>query len=187
MNTTDFGTPDREALASELMAIGFSCTGCGACCRGDGADDGTVMIGAEETRRLVSASGRVWDEVASPYPAWTRGPDGVLVTVNWRIRHEADRCIFHGPGGCAVYAARPWICRTYPFMLGDEGLIVSDCPGLGGQIAREEALELADALIERRRAEDREAEVMAGHLGQFSPGRAERVVIDTEGVKPVHG
>jgi Fe-S-cluster containining protein len=187
MNTTDLPIYDREALAAELMAIGFSCTRCGACCRGDGADDGTVMIGAEETRGLVAASGRSWDEVAAPYPAWTRGPEGAIVTVNWRIRHEADRCIFLSPGGCTVYAARPWICRTYPFMLGDEGLVVSKCPGLGSPLPREEALELAGALIERRRAEDREAEVMAGHLERCRRLPRGSLVIDTEGVKQVHG
>lgn len=187
MNTADPHTPDRDALAGELAAIGFSCIRCGACCRRDVADDGTVMIGAEEARTLVAASGRSWDEIAAPYPAWARSPDGVWVTVNWRIRHESGRCIFLGPEGCTVYAARPWICRTYPFMLDDGGLVVSDCPGLGGPLSREEALELAGALTERRRAEDREAVVVVGLMEQCRCAGAERIVIDTEGVKSVHG
>jgi len=135
--------PDIHDLADEIRWIGFSCRRCGACCRAGQGDTGFVFISHDEVAAIVTAGAGSWDEVAAPWPDFVLCGDGSAVTFGWCLRQEEGRCRFLGEDGCTRYECRPWICRTYPFSLAEGELSVSDCPGLGSAISREEALILA--------------------------------------------
>jgi Fe-S-cluster containining protein len=171
-------------LADALMRIGFRCRQCGRCCR----EHITVLVGAGEVRRLMAATGMGWDEIVRPYPEFLETEDGCRYTFAWCLRHQDGQCIFLGDDGrCRVYADRPWICRTYPFMLTEEGLMVSACEGLGERIGSHEAFALAEACRERREAEDRELAEVERMFSAAPLPAGGCFVIDAEGVKPIHG
>lgn len=177
----------ETALAAEIRAIGFRCRGCGDCCRTIEEGSNLVMVGPAEIRRICDATGQAWEDVAEPYPEFIEGEGGVRYTFGWCLRRDRDRCGFLEESRCTVYDHRPWICRTYPFMLGEEGLMVFECPGLGGGIDHEEATALARTLIARRRAEDEEVTRVKAHYANMRPSAGRTLVIDSEGEKPVHG
>ncbi|WP_435361269.1 YkgJ family cysteine cluster protein [Haloarchaeobius sp. DFWS5] len=121
-----------------------------------------------------------------------------------------------GVGACSVHGSRPLICQTYPFSValsgtsqpmgevvdsvaleaqreagetGDESGIVRahECEGLGRDISREDAEELAAALKERA---VRELEEAIGVRDNYDPDAAagEPVVVhDSEGAKRPDG
>jgi Fe-S-cluster containining protein len=99
-------------------------------------------------------------------------------------RDEDGACRFHDGEGCSVYEARPWICRTYPFMLDGDRLVVSECPGLGRPISGDDARALAADLLARLAAEEDEARrVRAVVAAAELPGDG-TVVLDAEGAWP---
>ena len=153
-----------DALADEIMATGFRCTGCGACCREVSPGSNLVMVTPAEARAVADAAGRTFDGVAEPYPDFIEGEDGARYTFDWSLRREDGRCLFLEEGRCTVYGARPWICRTYPFMLDGDRLAVSECPGLGAEMSREEARLLAALLIGRQEAEEAEEQEIGAVL-----------------------
>jgi Fe-S-cluster containining protein len=179
--------PSPADLTDDIVRIGFRCTGCGDCCRRVEPGSNLVMAGAPEIRRILQATGGCWDDVALPYPEYIDGPGRSRITFGWCLRHAGDTCAFLGNGRCRIYAARPWICRTYPFMLGDDGLIVSECPGIGGPIGEAEAYVLAVDLLARKHAEDAEHRQVALRYGSAAVPPGMSVVIDSEGVKHIHG
>ncbi|MDG5759148.1 YkgJ family cysteine cluster protein [Natronococcus sp. A-GB1] len=120
-----------------------------------------------------------------------------------------------GVGACTVHEDRPLICRTYPFSVGLAGtsqpmgeavdsvslpaqagadsedkagvLRAHECEGLGREISREDAEELARALKERA---VRELEEAIGVRDEYEPADQEPgevVVHDSEGAKRVDG
>jgi len=119
-----------------------------------------------------------------------------------------------GTGACTVHEDRPLICRTYPFSValggtsqpmgeavdsvaleaqreagetGDSEVLVRahECEGLGRDISRADAEELAAALKERAVSELREA---IGVRENYRPTEAEGVVVhDSEGQKRPDG
>ncbi|WP_049891455.1 YkgJ family cysteine cluster protein [Natronococcus amylolyticus] len=120
-----------------------------------------------------------------------------------------------GVGACTVHEDRPLICRTYPFSVGLAGtsqpmgeavdsvslpaqagadsedeagvLRAHECEGLGREISREDAEELARALKERA---VRELEEAIGVRDEYEPADREPgevVVHDSEGAKRVDG
>jgi len=119
-----------------------------------------------------------------------------------------------GTGHCGVHEDRPLICQTYPFSIalggtsqpmgeavdsvvlegqseagetGDEGGMVRahECEGLGRDISRTEAEELAGALKQRAIREIQEA---IGVRDSYRPTDSEGVVVyDSEGPKRVDG
>lgn len=177
--------PSLLDLADGIMAIGFTCRRCGACCRTGEGDSGLVFLSHGEVAALVASGAGSWDEVAAPYPDFIPRGDGTgsAVTFGWCLRHEGGQCRFLGDAACTRYAHRPWICRTYPFALVEGELAVSDCPGLGDPISREEALLLAEALLERARfeAEDEER-VRETYAGARIPA-GKRCVVDSAGLR----
>ncbi|WP_255192574.1 YkgJ family cysteine cluster protein [Natronobeatus ordinarius] len=126
-------------------------------------------------------------------------------------------CVFYeedddGTGACVAHADRPLICRTYPFSLdlsgtsqpmgeavdsvalpahreGDEGGIVQihECEGLGRDIARADAEELAATLKARAIRELEEAIALRDAYEHAAPGPGEVVVHDSEGAKRADG
>lgn len=85
----------------------FSCTGCGACCRGGG--DYHVFVDRDEARGICGYLGLSWAWFRRRY--LTRYDDELVLQSG-----DDGRCVFLDPGGrCSVYEARPRQCRTYPF------------------------------------------------------------------------
>jgi hypothetical protein len=114
----------------------FACQRCGACCTGD---PGTVYVAPRELRPLASLLGIPETECIQRclYP----------FREGYSVRERADgRCFFY-EDGCAVYTARPWQCRSFPFWLQNlesrqAWLRVSaECPGIGrGQLYSRESI-----------------------------------------------
>ena len=175
--------PSTESIAADIQKIGFSCLRCGACCREGPDDSGLVFASRDEVEVLVASGAGTLDEVAEPYPDFTPCGNGASVTFGWCLRHREGLCRFLSDGGCAVYRARPWICRTYPFALVDGDLVVSDCPGLGGSISEAEALALAIDLLERARFEREEEERVRRIFPTIRIPEGKRCVVDGSGLR----
>jgi hypothetical protein len=171
---------ERSELARMLRDIGFSCTRCGECCSGE---DNLVMVSPDEIGRLAGETGLAPEAIAGPYPECIDTGDGGSITFGWALCKDGNRCRFFSGGLCTAYTARPWICRTYPFMLEGERLLVSPCPGIGGELSREEAWELAGLLIQRREAEAIEEERVRQALSGSRIPAGCRVLVDGRGVK----
>jgi Fe-S-cluster containining protein len=129
-------------------------------------------------------------------------------TFEWALAtDDCGDCTFYeetdGQGACTVHDARPLICRTYPFSVALEGtsqpmgeavdeagvVRAHECEGLGRDISREDAEELAGALKERAVRELKEA---IGVRDGYDPNARERadgdvVVFDSEGPKAADG
>ncbi len=176
-----------QEIAGAIRRIGFTCRGCGTCCGPSGDDTGRVLVSPPEIRALLAASGDEWDDAVEPYPEWIDGPEESRYTLAWCLKQGENGCRFQAGGRCRIYSARPWICRTYPFMLDGNRLLVSDCPGLGGPIAEEDAYTLALMLMDRQIAEFSEGERLKPHIAHACIPSGTQVVIDSEGVKVLHG
>jgi hypothetical protein len=72
-------------------------------------------------------------------------------------------------------------------MLHGDELIVSECPGIGAPITTEEAEGIARGLLERRIAEDLDDEALCIQLEKSRVPAGVRAVIDSEGLKVLHG
>ncbi|GGM68259.1 Fe-S-cluster containining protein [Halarchaeum rubridurum] len=106
-----------------------------------------------------------------------------------------------GTGACTVHEHRPLICRTYPFSVAlggtsqpmgeavDEAGMVRahECEGLGRDISRADAEELAAALKERAVTELEEAIAVRDEYDPINAGPDETVVHDSEGAKRPDG
>jgi hypothetical protein len=150
-----------------------------------------------------------WRDVARPMPYGLTddGEEGETgETFEWALQTtDCGDCTFYretagdGRGACAVHGDRPLICRTYPFSvalggtsqpMGDpvdgEGIVrAHECEGLGRDISRDEAEELAAAL--RTRA-IRELEEAIGVRDNYRPTGGDGVVVhDSEGQKRPDG
>lgn len=155
-----------------------------------------------------------WRDVARPMPyGLEEGPDGPEgETFEWALAtDDCGDCTFYaedddGRGACTVHDDRPLICRTYPFSVGSlsedgggvgttepmgsvvetEGPVrAHECEGLGRDISREDAEELAEALKERA---VRELEEAIGVRESYRPTDADGVVVhDSEGQKRPDG
>lgn len=96
--------PDRPT-AWYSQGLRFSCSGCGACCRGPGH----VWMSRPEIEALAASLNLEPDVFGRRY----------LRRVGERLslveRQNGD-CVFWNEGsGCEVYAERPLQCRTFPF------------------------------------------------------------------------
>jgi Fe-S-cluster containining protein len=204
---------DTGALADAIESIGFECTRCGACCKGAEPDDGeaephTATVFPDEVRDLQAATDYDWRDVARPMPygltEGASGPEGE--TLEWALAtDDCGDCTFYaetdGVGACTVHEDRPLICRTYPFSvalggtaqpMGEavdrEGMVrAHECEGLGRDIARNEAEELAAALKRRAIRELEEAIAVRDGYEPADPDPGEVVVHDSEGAKRPDG
>ncbi|MFB6159782.1 MAG: YkgJ family cysteine cluster protein [Haloferacaceae archaeon] len=195
-------------LADAVESIGFECTRCGACCRGHGDDPHTATAFPDEVRDLQDATGYDWRDVARPMPyGLTEGDDGTETgaTFEWALQtDDCGDCTFYaedddGTGACTVHADRPLVCRTYPFSVAlggtsqplgeavdEAGLVrAHECAGLGREIDRADAEELARALKARA---IRELEEAIAVRDRYEPVDADGVVVhDSEGQKRPDG
>ncbi len=180
----------------------------------DGVEPHTATLFPDEARRLRDAASESFDEphewrdVARPMPYGVDGdgPDATGETFEWAIQTDpCGDCAFYteaddGVGACTVHADRPLVCRTYPFSvalggtsepMGDavdrEGIVrAHECEGLGRDIAREDARELASALKERAIRELEEAIALRDRY-EPRPDVDGVVVHDSEGQKRADG
>ena len=201
-----------EAIGFECTRCGACCKGHG---EGDDREPHTATVFPDEVRDLQAATSsrsdasREWRDVARPMPyglhEGTSGLEGE--TFEWALQTDAcGDCTFYaeaddGTGACTVHEARPLICRTYPFSvalggttqpMGDavdrEGLVrAHECEGLGRDIAREDAEDLAAALKERAVRDLEEAIGVRDGYEPADPDAGEVVVHDSEGAKRPDG
>ena len=200
-------------LADAIESIGFECTRCGACCKGYDADGErephTATVFPDEARTLQATTDYDWRDIARPMPyGLVEGDDGLEgETFEWALQTDAcGDCSFYteddeGMGACQVHDDRPLICETYPFSVAlggtsqpmgeavdEEGMVrAHECEGLGRDISREEAEDLAAALKERAVRELEEAIGVRDSYEPVAVDAGEVVVHDSEGAKDVDG
>ncbi|AGB36515.1 YkgJ family cysteine cluster protein [Natronococcus occultus] len=174
-------------------------------------DAETASVGADggEDDAVSEADERDWRDVARPMPyGLTEGKDGLEgETFEWALQNDGcGDCAFYaedddGVGACTVHDDRPLICRTYPFSVGlagtsqpmgeavdEEGVVrAHECEGLGREISREDAEELARTLKERAVRELEEAIGVRDNYEPADPEPGEIVVHDSEGAKRIDG
>ena len=178
----------------------------------DGDDGGrephTATVFPDEVRELQAATGNEWRDVARPMPYGLEegadGPEGE--TLEWALQTDAcGDCVFYdesgGVGACTVHEDRPLICATYPFSvalggtsqpMGEavdrEGVVrAHECEGLGREISREDAEELARTLKARAVRELEEAIAVRDRYEPADPDPGTVVVHDSEGAKRPDG
>jgi len=167
-------------LEENLKKIGFTCRMCAECCSGP---DNEVMVTPDEIEVLMQASGLFFSEIAEPYPEWFPKKDGGRFTLGWILkRGQNGNCMFLKDMHCSVYQARPHICRTYPFMLNNGELIISECKGCTGEpMTDKDAAALARALYEREAAETAEAAKTAEQYQKHSNISGTTIIYDSRG------
>jgi Fe-S-cluster containining protein len=197
---------DTASLADAIESIGFDCTRCGACCKGV-EDEHTATVFPDEVRRLQAATDYDWRDVARPMPyGLDEGPDGPEgETFEWALATDTcGDCTFYeesdGVGACTVHEDRPLVCRTYPFSVAlggtsqpmgqavdESGMVrAHECEGLGRDISREAAEELAAALKERA-VRDIEEAIAVRDSYEPTEAAGKVVVHDSEGQKRPDG
>ena len=172
----------HDELADLLRDIGFSCTRCGTCCRGTDDDENLVMVTPGEIDLLADGTGQPAEGFTEPYPEFVPTGSGGSLTFEHCLSRTPDGCVFLSGGTCTAYPYRPWICLTYPFMLDGDDLTVFPCQGLGREMTRESARDLALLLIRRREAEQEEEEAVSRVLASVRIPEGSRVLIDGRGI-----
>ncbi|MFB6111035.1 MAG: YkgJ family cysteine cluster protein [Halobacteriaceae archaeon] len=194
-----------ETLADAIEQIGFECTRCGACCRGHGDEAHTATVFPDEVRDLQAATDYDWRDVARPMPYGLS--EGTGETFEWALQtDDCGDCTFYeeaddGTGSCSVHPDQPLICQTYPFsvelggtsqpmggVVDEEGPVLAhECEGLGRDISREDAEELAAALKRRAIRELEEAIEIRDGYEPIETTSDQPVVHDSEGTKHPDG
>jgi Fe-S-cluster containining protein len=173
------------------------------------AEPHTATVFPDEIRQLQGAGEYDFRDVARPMPYGVAdGPDGPEgETFEWALQtDDCGDCTFYaedddGTGACTVHGDRPLICRTYPFSVAlggtsqpmgeavdEEGMVrAHECEGLGRDISRGEAEELAAALKERAVRELEEAIGVRDNYRPVDPPAGQVVVHDSEGAKRPDG
>jgi len=206
---------DTDDLADAIETIGFECTRCGACCKAEADDPHTATVFPDEVRELQDGTEYDWRDVARPMPYGLDGDDAsgrddttepTGETFEWALQTDScGDCTFYeeaddGTGACSVHGDRPLICETYPFSVAlggtsqpmgeavdEEGVVrAHECEGLGRDISREAAEDLAAALKERAVRELREAIAVRDEYAPTDPDEGV-VVHDSEGAKHPDG
>jgi len=206
---------DVGALADAIESIGFECTRCGGCCTAETPDEATegddqvephtATVFPEEIRTLQDSGDYDFRDVARPMPyGLTEGAEGLEgETFEWALQtDDCGDCTFYTETGetgtCTVHGDRPLICQTYPFSVAlgtsqpmgkpvdSEGLVrAHECEGLGRDISRADAEDLAETLKERAVRELTEAIAVRE---QYRPVDSDSVVVyDSEGPKRIDG
>lgn len=161
-----------------IREAGFTCRLCGECCSGKNNE---VMVSPDEIDLLCKATGLAQDQITEPYPEWIHDSGATLTFGRVLRRGEDGNCMFLKNNRCAVYANRPHICRTYPFMLDGEELLVFEC---GGCTIGEETPEtdlIAKDLLTRKEAEDKEFLLTKEQYQKHSMVLGSTIIFDSRG------
>jgi Fe-S-cluster containining protein len=200
------------SIGFECTDCGACCksadSGCDTASSTDTAADGehTATVFPAEVRRLQERGEYDWRDVARPMPyGLTESPAGKTgETFEWALQTDnCGDCTFYDDAQsmCTVYEDRPLICRTYPFSVAlggtsqpmgeavdSEGIVhAHECEGLGRDISRPEAEELAAALKERAISELEEAIAVRDNYEPADAEPGEVIVHDSEGAKRANG
>jgi Fe-S-cluster containining protein len=175
---------------------------------GSGGEEHTATVFPDEVRQLQERGDYDWRDVARPMPyGLTEGPAGPEgETFEWALAtDDCGDCTFYdgnSEGGvCTVHEDRPLICRTYPFSVSlggtsqpmgeavdSEGIVrAHECEGLGREMPREAAVELARALRQRAIRELEEAIAVRDSYEPADAATEGVVVHDSEGAKRPDG
>jgi len=169
-------------LVDKIREIGFQCLGCKDCCRGE---DNSVVVFPFEIRRILADIGLDWLEAVEPPSEGEWDSEGCFHTLEWRLKKNEGSCRFCKDDGCRIYQARPLLCSTYPFYLGQGTLRCSECRGLGRMIEPAEAEMLAERLVLRNITEICEAISLLEKYHDFERGETKErgpcIVHDSEG------
>jgi len=202
-----------ESIGFECTRCGACCKGHapddeGTSEEDDGREPHTATVFPDEVRAIQSATDYDWRDVARPMPyGLEEGESGLEgETFEWALQvDDCGDCTLYeesdGTGACTIHPDRPLICRTYPFSvalggtsqpMGEavdrEGLVrAHECEGLGRDISRAEAEDLAAALKERAVRELQEAIAVRDEYGPADPDPGQVVVHDSEGAKRPDG
>ncbi|GMO53237.1 MAG: YkgJ family cysteine cluster protein [Treponemataceae bacterium] len=99
-------------VQAENLGVYFSCARCSSCCR---YESGFVYLSENDLAKLCRFSGMEKNEFIPLYCRWAPYYDA-FYALSLKEKSNYD-CVFYdeASGGCAVYAARPVQCETYPF------------------------------------------------------------------------
>ncbi|MCL2123767.1 MAG: YkgJ family cysteine cluster protein [Desulfovibrionaceae bacterium] len=143
----------------------FHCRMCGECCRGKGG----IVVGPGELPRLCAHLHMETERFIAVY--------GYRQNGKIKIRTGPDNyCLFFLPGtGCSVHAAKPDICRAWPFFRGnmvDKGSLAMAkgfCPGINPMIGHDAFIRAGLLYLEEHRLKASDPEHEANALiGIFS-------------------
>jgi Fe-S-cluster containining protein len=205
-----------ESIGFECTRCGACCKAaeCGSDGEDEESEPHTATVFPDEIRAIQEREDYDWRDVARPMPyGLSEGPDGQSgETFEWALQTDAcGDCVFYdesedttqqsGGGECTIYGDRPLVCKTYPFSVAlggtsqpmgeavdQEGMVrAHECEGLGRDISRTEAEELAGALKERAVRELEEAIDVRDVYDPADPDDGEIVVHDSEGAKSPDG
>ncbi|MCZ7394090.1 MAG: YkgJ family cysteine cluster protein [Candidatus Methanoperedens sp.] len=138
-----------EVYSADILNSGFSCMRCGWCCRENfniritpkiSRPSNAISIFPDDIRRIIKGTGMKWDEIAQPdiYSCLSDGEK--IMAIGWiLLRSDKNECIFYRKNECTIYEYRPMICRCYPFFMGEAGVEVMHCGGLGNKITPKHA------------------------------------------------
>lgn len=146
-----------------------------------------------------------WRDVARPMPYGLDDENSTGTTFEWALQTDAcGDCVFYeeadGVGSCQAHDNRPLICATYPFSVAlggtsqpmgeavdTAGMVrAHECEGLGRDITREAAEELAATL--RTRAIRELEEAISLRDAYEPPGNTDGIVVhDSEAAKRPDG
>lgn len=137
--------------------LAFTCRRCGHCCHGEGG----IVLDGRDQQRLIEHLGLTRGEFLARFTVARAGK--LLLTVA-----PGGDCVFF-EAGCGVHAARPDICRAWPFFKGNLidaasfELSQDYCPGINPEashaaFAKQGAAYLQDAgLVKSAQADAAEA------------------------------
>ncbi len=169
----------------------------------DSREEHVATVFPDEIRRLRETTEYDWRDVARPMPyGLARGNE----TFEWALQTDAcGDCTFYteaddGTGSCTVHSDRPLICRTYPFSvalggtsqpMGEqvdaEGMLrAHECEGLGREISRSDAEDLARTL-KRRAVRELEEAIAVRDTYEPHPDSGGIVIHDSEGARRPDG
>jgi Fe-S-cluster containining protein len=176
------------------------------------ADPHTATIFPDEIRTIQEGGDYDFRDVARPMPyGLTEGEDGPEgETFEWALQtDDCGDCTFYEEtetgdgteGACTVHDDRPLVCQTYPFSVAlggtsqpmgeavdEEGMVrAHECEGLGRDISRANAEDLAAALKERAVRELAEAIAVRDGYEPRETDPGDVVVHDSEGAKRPDG
>jgi len=203
-----------EAIGFECTRCGGCCTATEPA-EADSTDDRddesggephTATVFPDEIRRLQEAGDYDFRDVARPMPYGLDEDGESGETFEWALQtDDCGDCTFYeetaGVGTCTVHGDRPLICQTYPFSVAfdntvqpmgeavdEAGLVrAHECEGLGREISREDARDLAARLRERAIRELEEAIGVRDNYTPVDRSGSEVVVHDSEGPKRPDG
>ncbi|MFO7850495.1 MAG: YkgJ family cysteine cluster protein [Spirochaetia bacterium] len=120
----------------------FTCRRCGACCR---YEPGFVFLSKNDLQRLAAALTLEEDAFIRMYCRFVTIDGKRRVSLQEKSNYD---CIFWENGGCRVYDARPFQCRSFPFWT---NILESrkqwerqklSCPGMGeGELFTKEQID----------------------------------------------